>query len=402
MRPISHPGPSRALRAAIALALVVLIATALGPYRAELPWLASLVVHQLRLQSENVIGVWYASMVFLGASLLFALAALRARQARAHTWSARGWGAFAAITALLSLDELGSLHERLGLMLDPFEHLGWIGVLAVPGAIVVGGMVLFAAKVAREEPAVAALVALGAVLLATVPVQEWFEVHVGRDPVVGAVLEEGTELAAALLFVAAGLLKLPASGHPRLAAPRCGWTVVAAAVVAAAAVGAVASARALAFLPDRGGLGEPAHWFLAAPPFLAGVLLLFEGVPAGAGRMALGLVTLVMSADAGASAAISDEILVGSPDARLLADLLLLAACGFAAVLVARTRLMPRWRLAGWLVAAFAWVVVPVPAKWLATLVASGLALFALGERRADIAGRDAGAAKPQAVEGPV
>jgi hypothetical protein len=116
----------------------------------------------------------------------------------------------------VSLDELGSLHERLGMIpdLDPFGHLGWVGVLAVPGAIVVGGILLFAVKVAREERAVA--------------------------------------------------------GHPRLAAPRCGWTVVAAAVVAAAAVGALASAQALAFLPDRGGLGEPSHWFLAAPPFLAG------------------------------------------------------------------------------------------------------------------------------------
>ncbi|HUG01669.1 MAG TPA: hypothetical protein VML95_07385 [Longimicrobiales bacterium] len=397
MRQIPQLGSRPALRVALAAALVVLVATAFGPYRAELPWLASLVVHQLRLQSENVIGVWYASMVFLGASVLFAAAALRAHQAGARAWRAWGWGAFAGFTALLSLDELGSLHERLGLMLD-----GWIGVLAVPGAIVVGGILLFAVKVAREERAVAALIALGAVLLATVPVQEWIEVNLGRDPVVGALLEEGTELAAALLFVAAGLLKLPPSGHPRLAAPRCGWTVVAAAVVAAAAVGALASTRALAFLPDRGGLGEPSHWFLAAPPFLAGVLLLFEGVPAGAGRIALGVVTLAMSADAGASAAISDEILVGSPDARLLADLLLLAACGFAAVLVAPTRLMPRRRLAGWLVAAFAWVVVPVPAKWLATLAASGLALFALAERRADVAGRDAGAAEPQAVEGPV
>ena len=130
--------------------------------------------------------------------------------------------------------------------------------------------------------------------------------------------------------------------------------------------------------------------------------MLFEGVPASAGRIALGVVTLAMSADAGASAAISGETLVGSPDARLLADLLLLAACGFAAVLLVRARLTLRRWLAGWLVAAFAWVVVPVPAKWLATLAASGLALFALAERRDDVAGRDPGAVEPQAVALPV
>ncbi len=386
MRPFSRPGPVGVIRTALVASLVVLTATALGGRRAELDWLPSLAVHELRLQSENVIGVWYASMVFLGAAILFAAAMLRAHQEGGAAWKVGGWAGLTTVMALLSFDELGSLHERLGMVpgLDPFGGLGWIGVFAVPGAVVAIGIVSFSALLAHEDRTGAGLILAGVLLLATVPVQEWMEFHVGRGPGLGALLEEGTELAGSLLFLGAGLSANGAGGRRRvvpLAPPEIGWSAAALGLVAVAGLGAAAAAWGVGFLPGRGGLGEPSHWFVAAPPFLAGALLLFGGSRAReAGRVALGILMMAMSADAGAAAAISDEILVGSPDARLAADVALIAAGAGVAALLIRGRLLPPVRLAALLVLALAWVVTPVPAKWLAVLGASAIGLVMAAE----------------------
>jgi hypothetical protein len=133
-----------------------------------------------------------------------------------------GWLLLSLVFALLSLDELGSLHERIedlpwvAALLPAVGGLGaWVAVLAIPIAVVGAGMLAFGWTRVRESPA-AALCMTGAVLLfLSVPVQEHFEGgmrfasgegRAWRRPPIHAVAEEGAEVMGSLLFLAAALI----------------------------------------------------------------------------------------------------------------------------------------------------------------------------------------------------
>ena len=76
-------------------------------------WLA-----QLYLGAENVLAAWYSSMLLLAVALSACLAfAVERKQKppRPAGW-ASGWLLLAAVFTVLSLDEIGSFHERLGLV----------------------------------------------------------------------------------------------------------------------------------------------------------------------------------------------------------------------------------------------------------------------------------------------
>jgi len=81
------------------------------------------------LDQERNLPTWFSSLLLASAAGLFALHARRDRTRRT------GWAGLAAIFAILSLDEFGSLHEELGQDLDLSGPLlfAWV----VPGALAV-------------------------------------------------------------------------------------------------------------------------------------------------------------------------------------------------------------------------------------------------------------------------
>src|SRR5690606_27821048 len=85
-----------------------------------------------------------------------------------------GWLACAAVFALLSLDEMGSLHERIPLDAIPTVDglQGWTAGLAVPIAAVAALLLAFAWLRLRRNVATAAFMILGVLLFVSIPIQE--------------------------------------------------------------------------------------------------------------------------------------------------------------------------------------------------------------------------------------
>ena len=121
----------------------------------------------------------------------------------------------------LSLDEMGSLHERLAghaamrFLLPELGFLeGWGSVFAVP-LVLAGGLAVWSAwKWFRSVPGVAALIAAGVFLFLSLPIQEHFELTSGAAnrhanpwgrPAWQVVAEEGAELLGSFCFLSAGL-----------------------------------------------------------------------------------------------------------------------------------------------------------------------------------------------------
>ena len=166
----------------------------------------SAMLFSLGLGGERNVGAWWSGMLFV----LAAVHALdRAVGARAARTESRAWIALAAAFLLLSLDEVAGLHEWLSLR--SFLYLVPLGTL---GLALVGYSL---ANLRRANVPLRTLL-LGFALLATVPLQElvqntqeWTNAWAYGAR---ALVEEGTEVAAALLLIAgtnAGLSRADAS-----------------------------------------------------------------------------------------------------------------------------------------------------------------------------------------------
>lgn len=107
------PGARRRLGRGLAVLLVLSglghVAATMLPDAVDFPGRSLLAV--LDLGSERAIGTWVTSLLHLACALLSAAAALVARQERSR-W-ARNWWLLAAAFALMSLDEVAALHDRL-------------------------------------------------------------------------------------------------------------------------------------------------------------------------------------------------------------------------------------------------------------------------------------------------
>jgi hypothetical protein len=184
-------------------------------------WLINRVLVQFHLATENVVAAWYSSMLLLTVGLAAALAfALekgtapffpsRGQSADGHLFS-YGWLALAAAFAGLSLDELGSLHERLGMIRHAGAGAqGWVYVLGVPIVAMAGFMAAFAWVRLRRVPAALGLFAAGIALFVSDPIFELAEMTLlragrGNDLAIHnalLVVEEGiVELGGALCFL---------------------------------------------------------------------------------------------------------------------------------------------------------------------------------------------------------
>jgi hypothetical protein len=273
-------------------------------------WFTRYIVVQGHLATENVIAAWYSSMLLLCVAALSLLAWFIERRARISLRS--GWLVVAAVFATLSLDEIGSLHERIGMIpVANGRALGWIYLLILPILGVAAFMVVFAWTHLRRVRATLVLVLLGTALFLLDPVLENVEMSIihgaagasGTGQRVHDVLlvveEGGLELFGILCFLAGIVLYLVRTGGDVIewTATSRNATIGAGAVMTFLASGLFASMVLTARLPE-GDTGIAANWFPAA----AWMLVVFAAAVSARGiaRKAIIITALPLSAVFGA------------------------------------------------------------------------------------------------------
>jgi hypothetical protein len=151
----------------------------------------------LGLGGEGNIGAWWSGMLLALAGLLAFDGFVDPNKSPAER---RGWRALGFALLLLSFDEIAALHEYLSQL-----GRGYLAVLGVVG-LSVASYGMRQLHRARAHTIAPLLLAFG--LLATVPFHELLQHRLQWDNQVvyglRAVLEEGTEVVAALIFVSVG------------------------------------------------------------------------------------------------------------------------------------------------------------------------------------------------------
>ena len=214
------------------------------------------------LKGERGAGAWASGMLLLLAAV-HALDGYFVKQKRSNVEYA--WGAIGLMLALLSIDEVASLHERL----DSWAALAPFGVVLLAMA----AFGCFTLWRAREERAAAQWIAMALCLFASVAGQEHLENNTqwwGSFPALRAFTEEGTEMAAMLLLLWVSMRKTGGLFHQRgTLGPVFDALVHAPGVLLVAGLTAapVVSYVAIQF-PDPG-RGDLALWLAAASYFLA-------------------------------------------------------------------------------------------------------------------------------------
>ena len=219
-------------------------------------------LYAFNLRGERGAGAWASGMLLLLAAV-HALDGYFVEQKRSNVEYA--WGAIGLMLALLSIDEVASLHERLG----SWAALAPFGVLLLAMAAF-GCFTLWRAP---EERAAAQWIAVALCLFASVAGQEHLENNTqwwGSFPALRAFTEEGTEMAAMLLLLWVSMRKSGGLFHQRgTLGPVFDGLVHAPGVLLVAGLTAapVVSYVAIQF-PDPG-RGDLALWVAAASYFLA-------------------------------------------------------------------------------------------------------------------------------------
>ncbi|MBF2089703.1 MAG: hypothetical protein IGR80_00825 [Synechococcales cyanobacterium K44_A2020_017] len=165
---------------------------------------------QLDLGNENVLASWYSSMlIFLLAIMSFIcfIADLKKHQSQRDFYLCFGWLVFTVIFTFLSFDELGSFHERIGILYS-LESVGkgsalWSSLVKLVVGMMAGAFSLWGWIVTRRYPYVLKLMILGVLLLLCVQVFESIEPVIwqpglGQEeidkPLTFTLFEEGSEI----------------------------------------------------------------------------------------------------------------------------------------------------------------------------------------------------------------
>jgi hypothetical protein len=271
---------------------------------------------QGHLATENVVAAWYSSMLLLMVALAAIAACSVDRRSRRGNLS-WGWTLMGLAFAGLSLDEIGSFHERIGMVRELSSSgeaaAGWVFVLGIPIGVVALFLLAFATLHVRRVPAAFRWMVAGVGLFLSNPAFELVEMRLihgaGADPATWQrtvhdlllVLEEGVlELFGILCFLAAALTYLGTVAGPRVSwtfnTLRARWLIRG--LTALAIMGVFVSAWVVSKLPP-GDTGIPSNWFPAAMLMVAGIAMLT--VRSGRGWMKVaGAVLLALSAFCGA------------------------------------------------------------------------------------------------------
>jgi hypothetical protein len=254
--------------------------TLITPSLPDSEWLG-IFKQSFNLALELNTGVWWASMLlFGGAFLAFTLS-------RTPGEDRLAWAGLAVVFAGLSLDELGSLHER-----DPrWPYSPTVAVAAVIAVISLVRLIRAGRLAAVGLIAVAfALFGMASELLEVVNAGDSGHLE-------GAVmlLEEGTEMVGAGLILLALVMTLgdPRTAPARPLLPHIGDRVARAVFTALLAIGLLV---AVVYAPVDG-RGDPGRWFAAVGFVLAAGTLEWERL--GRGRLGIaGLFAYWASIDA--------------------------------------------------------------------------------------------------------
>jgi hypothetical protein len=247
------------------------------------PYFMKYILDEFTLVTENVVAVWYSSMLLLVVTILAALCFFVNRQEAIETASpARrrllgGWFIIALIFALLSLDEMGSLHEGFSRIV--LEKKGWgydffLAPIALIGSYLLGfGWLNF-----RRNRKAMILMAVGILLFLTVPLYENWEAVITQPHLLNLehTMEEGTEcfgMMACICGLGAFLVKATADGK-QITVPRSLAMVLALSLVGAMAVGVGIVHFLSYYIPfgSAGIEGLPWNWFPSAMALLTAVL----------------------------------------------------------------------------------------------------------------------------------
>ena len=298
----------------VSTAVFILLWARMGELSPAMQRFTRYILVQGHLATENVVAAWYSSMLLLAIATLSVLAWAADRRADAGRLG-HGWLLFAAVFALLSLDEIGSLHERVGMLpILSRRAMGWVYVLALPIAFVGAFMVAFAWFHLRRVPAAFAFVLAGVVMFLMNPVLESVEMAMihGAGAVQGTwqralhdvllVIEEGgLELFGILCFFAAACSyvsdRAGAVSDWFVGRRPAQWVGRVTTVILVASV--FASGWVIARLP-RGDSGIPENWFPAAAWMLVAFAASTRVVPYRQTHRLVAVCSIVLSAVFGA------------------------------------------------------------------------------------------------------
>lgn len=260
-------------RILIAGSIFFLLITALLPNGLPFTGRLSFLHHtrwQLNLTGENNVAAWWSGMLLLLAAVYALDACVAHRKDERRQFI--GWGGLALLLTLLSMDEIGSVHERI-----PKIILVVVGLMLAA----VGSFALFSLLRSRVPFPHVLLIALAFLLFASVAGQEYLQFTTnwwGTNTGLRAGLEEGCELVAMLLLVwVTGFHAALSSGQR---APFRGLAVIRPAAVGVAIALAFVTAPIAASLDDPH-RGNPAMWVASATFLLTALGFLGRGLDEG-------------------------------------------------------------------------------------------------------------------------
>lgn len=260
---------------------------------------------EFSLANENVLATWYSSMLFLFVGIIFFICYLiqkKVSAGRKEKNLSYGWLVFSGIFTLLSLDEMASLHERLGNIsaLNPLGDSapGWVSLLAIPIVLVGGFMAWFCLMQFKRAPQAALFAVAGILLFGSIPVQEYFEIEAWRAadfsrtwqrPGAFLLLEEGSELFGATLFLISGIFFAYSASGPGIRFSTASsvdlnlqvnkkntlFQCAAGSIVLALLLLVMVKSNVLTHEGEISDLGRRQNWFPAAMAFLSSLLCLY-------------------------------------------------------------------------------------------------------------------------------
>lgn len=228
---------------------------------------------RVNLGAEGNLGAWFSSMLLFGIAVaaLFCMIADRDAGRLRRVYQA-GWLGVAALFCALSLDELGSLHERIIDFSQLDRLVLWLVAFAVAIPAFLSG---FSILRLRSRPRSFFLLLLGVVVLCTIPAQEFLEIQLGAAEggarsVLSLVAEEGLELLGMLLILAAFLFYLQGAGSLVVRTSSTIDLAIAGTIVSVA--GALSLLQATLLAPPGEILGNVDNWMPAIVALLASMI----------------------------------------------------------------------------------------------------------------------------------